>query len=67
MVKEKQFVIIIGMSFFKNPYQVQLPRPINKTINIPSEIPSAFFSRNILTNWGNNDIEVSAPANMPIY
>ena len=66
MINEKQFATMIIMSFLKNPYAIHKPRPANKTASIPSDTFWAFFSFNILINWGKSDIAVKKLAAIPV-
>jgi len=64
--KEKQFVTIMGISLFKNPYHIQLPMPHSNMRIITREIFSAFFSLKVLISCGSMEIEVNIPAPIPI-
>jgi hypothetical protein len=64
---EKEFVMIIGISFFTIPYQIHIPRPDSNANNISQERSSAFLVRMIFINWGSMEIEVRTPAAIPIY
>ena len=64
--KEKQFVKIMGISLFKNPYHIQLAMPHSKIRIITREIFSAFFSLKVLISCGSMEIEVKIPAPIPI-
>lgn len=62
---EKQFVTIIGKSFFIIPYTIHNATPSISATNITIDKSSTFFSLIIFINCGSSDDDVKMPATMP--